>query len=473
MVRFEISLPFASFDSLIPGSVSRATGWQQAKIAHQYTKRALPVDVFLARAIEERCKSLVHPLRTKYYANETFMYPDFVALFENALTTQASYHNTSRNPYLNGLEPDITLALYGVPRPNPVSVLVVVEVKKRSSTLGTDSNLGQLLDYLVAMMAEQQGRRFFSGVISNVTENLVVTLEVTATGCALVEHYPCSIYEILAYLHETALVQASHRPPTLGFSPSLGPIEKRLGFTGKSVVGQFTPPFLSPPTVVAVKRAPAAGPEILLLRTFVPVEFHRPLSVPLLVYEADDFSEFGITPVGIPLVPGAFANNAQARCVIFDVHAALTWLHKRGVVHRDVRCDNVIIDQNGRGVLIDFDSACQFRRGSLRVWRGGYICCPPRLLREVHNHGWLKTYAPSASDDWHAFVLMVNCLVFPTTFIGFNSELVGTPNTEEARRLMALWGAMENSVVWGPFVDAAAKGKSEDLARLSDAFVWL
>lgn len=172
------------------------------------------------------------------------MYPDFLALLEKALTNMASYHNTSRNPYLTGLEPDLTLALYGVRTPDPVSVLVLVEVKKLSAALGTDAILGQLLDYLVALMGEQQGRRFFTGVISNVSENLVVTLEVTDTGCAIVEHHISTIYETLAYLHETSLVQLSHRSPTLGFAPGLGPMEKRLGHTRQSVVGQFSPPFL-------------------------------------------------------------------------------------------------------------------------------------------------------------------------------------------------------------------------------------
>lgn len=56
---------------------------------------------------------------------------------------------------------------------------------------------------------------------------------------------------------------------------------------------------------------------------------------------------------------------------------------------------------------------------------------------------------------------------------GSNRTLSGPPNTEEARRLLALWDAMEKSVVWGPFVDAAAKGKPDVLVKLSHAFVWL
>lgn len=164
---------------------------------------------------------------------------------------------------------------------------------------------------------------------------------------------------------------------------------------------------------MAVKRASSAAAEIAVLNMFKMHE-NRPVCIPEIVYEALDKSEFGITPVGKPLVPGSFSQSAQVRGVVMDVHMPLCWLHDRGFVHRDVRCDNVIVDQQGRGVPIDFDSVCEFRRGSLRIWRGSYICCPPRLIREVHAHGWLRTYAASGSDDWYAFVLFVNCPLAPT-----------------------------------------------------------
>lgn len=58
--------------------------------------------------------TLVHALQTKYYANETFTYPSFLALLEKAETNAALYHGSSWNPYLNRLEPDFMLAPYRV-----------------------------------------------------------------------------------------------------------------------------------------------------------------------------------------------------------------------------------------------------------------------------------------------------------------------------------------------------------------------
>lgn len=46
-----------------------------------------------------------------------------------------------------------------------------------------------------------------------------------------------------------------------------------------------------------------------------------------------------------------------AKKVLFGVCNALTVLHRRGIVHRDVKPENVMIDKRGRVVLIDFNAS--------------------------------------------------------------------------------------------------------------------
>ena len=48
---------------------------------------------------------------------------------------------------------------------------------------------------------------------------------------------------------------------------------------------------------------------------------------------------------------------AGAKKVLFGVCDALAVLHDRGIVHRDVKPENVIVDNSGRIVLIDFNAS--------------------------------------------------------------------------------------------------------------------
>ena len=53
-----------------------------------------------------------------------------------------------------------------------------------------------------------------------------------------------------------------------------------------------------------------------------------------------------------------------AKKVSSGVCNALAVLHERGLVHRDVKPKNVMIDKNGRVVLIDFNASCKVSNAS-------------------------------------------------------------------------------------------------------------
>lgn len=130
----------------------------------------------------------------------------------------------------------------------------------------------------------------------------------------------------------------------------------------------------------------------LVLPRVCKIEATRPRCILHLMYVAIDKSEFCITPVGKPPVSGSFSNPGQVRDVVLDVHTACT-----------ATCVATTGSLTMKGA-IDIFSACRFRCAR-------YICRPRCVSPRVD-----QTYTP---DDWHAFVLLVNCLVFRTTSLGF------------------------------------------------------
>ena len=57
------------------------------------------------------------------------------------------------------------------------------------------------------------------------------------------------------------------------------------------------------------------------------------------------------------VIEGGQYRNKGAKKIIKAVCSALTVLHDRNLVHRDVKPENIMIDKNGRVVLIDFNAS--------------------------------------------------------------------------------------------------------------------
>ena len=53
----------------------------------------------------------------------------------------------------------------------------------------------------------------------------------------------------------------------------------------------------------------------------------------------------------------------QVRFILCEVCLALDYLGGRGIVHRDVKPDNILLDENGHARLTDFNIATRIDRG--------------------------------------------------------------------------------------------------------------
>ncbi|KAA8903377.1 hypothetical protein FN846DRAFT_891144 [Sphaerosporella brunnea] len=380
--------------------------------------------------------------------------------------------------------PDICVCSPAINVAHAAYVCTVLEMKPKY-TLLDNASLGQLLGYMYNVARAQTRRKRFTGMVSNVDCSIFVVLERAPFGQFKITHF-APVDWTTALRHLRLLIDDElEQPLKPGFSKELGRIVNHLGMTRTSTVGQFQMPrplavrkwrWMLPATpngtytdragglitTICVKRAAPGCP--LTLRSEIAIldkiGHNSPPSLPQLVYYTKDYLEYGMLPVGVPANPAELHRAPLlARCVLEDVLQALEWLHEQNIVHRDVRWDNIVVVNECHGVLVDLGSAIEIRAGDQNVvYQGGFLCCPPRLLRNGE-----KPYLPAPADDYHAFILLVNAVLFPTSFRHFVSCKVMDLDTDEHDRIVRLWKDLSSCDVWSPFVTAA---ENEDVGKL-------
>ncbi|KAA8902545.1 hypothetical protein FN846DRAFT_908520 [Sphaerosporella brunnea] len=384
-----------------------------------------------------------------------------------------------------------------------LTISTFVELKVQPNL--TDSDLGQCIDYLFAMQRYQPGRSVYVALLSNVMKNVVMTLRfslnnndspgstrgdsdyhprITLTGeLTLVE----AIGMIVHYLRIDG-----YDAPKSPFSPELGALDSIIGSPTSSVVGVFQVPSGETRELMAVKVVPeeTAGyrHEIDLLS---PGPVHTPdwtdwtmrNTVPDLVWDKPDNFEFGIRPVGQPFRKRYMPTTRSMQGCMRDVLSALMWIHKHGIIHCDVRTDNIIIVPDpetpgleitrAHAVLIGFDSAAN--AGKITHYAGGYICTPPKLLEHMAmqrrcqleaekrvsgRYTWDTgddtfqhvqyvpapaddtfqhvQYVPAPADDLHSFIVLLVQVQYPHSFHRFDSGGVQNPDSFEFSQLQLM-----------------------------------
>ena len=97
-------------------------------------------------------------------------------------------------------------------------------------------------------------------------------------------------------------------------------------------------------------------------------------------------------------------DGVRVRCYLGQIAEALAFLHHNGIVHRDVKDENVIIDEHAMVQLIDFGSATRIRPGRMFDTFSGTLDYAPAEILEG------RPYAGPPQDIWSfgivAFVLL-------------------------------------------------------------------
>jgi len=570
-------------DAQIRGSMSRAKAWVNATqhanskvdamlppprnqnrttlaIVHGHAEEQHQQDE--RRQLEERlAQALGNHARPEekdiHYADVVDLLGQYFAALSCPALGDLHVLDTHRQRFLADLSPDLVLQRYSNTQ-DKFNIAAVIDLKgigdEGYSKLDTANNLGQILDYLTAMQQCQLGRGTFLGLVTNLQDACLLRYQTKilkgrsrrTSGnepytSKLTQYRKVPLQDALRYLYQV-LQDPAANPPRLPFSESAGELSHVVQRHSKSVVAVFH----RQNTQIIVKAAPeeqwnsGVENEIMCLKHLQGDD--RPSCIPKLVYDnmaenASPLPEFGISPVGRPLQLELFKEATDFRICLEDILVALKWVHDHGIVHRDVRGDNIIVfegldvgegflqnpdeaaldprNRRRRALLIDFDRAISL--GSTCYYEGGYICCPRDLLQRctqpedqapespvepmvpldtpdedeemrdiaeatvsalpIESSSALAhtLYTTEKSHDYLSFVLLLNTSIFPFTLQGYTYQLVEVANSLEQRRLLKLWDELEAKEPWASLVMEAKRAQSDIQVwrQLLGMIVWL
>lgn len=97
-----------------------------------------------------------------------------------------------------------------------------------------------------------------------------------------------------------------------------------------------------------------------------------------------------------------YFSEMKARHVYRQLLDALEYIHNRGIVHRDIKCENILFDENNVLKIIDFGFASFYkesRKSMSETYCGSRAYCCPELLKQ-------KPYQPHSADIWASGVVL-------------------------------------------------------------------
>jgi len=122
-----------------------------------------------------------------------------------------------------------------------------------------------------------------------------------------------------------------------------------------------------------------------------------------------------------------FVDAARASTVAAQVACALDYAHRHGVVHRDVKPDNVLFDEDGNAVLTDFGIATARFHG--RLTASGRAMGTPHYMSPEQAMGKL---VDGRSDIYAVGILLYEALVGFPPFDGADAFSVSYKQVHEA-----------------------------------------
>ncbi|WVO19197.1 uncharacterized protein IAS62_000475 [Cryptococcus decagattii] len=160
-----------------------------------------------------------------------------------------------------------------------------------------------------------------------------------------------------------------------------------------------------------IKSSPQRGhPNICKLVDFFEDKEFYYLVMPCFGNGMDLFDRVESQPSGLP--------SFEVRSLIGQLSDAVQFLHANGIVHRDIKDENVILDGSGHCQLIDFGSAAHWRPGKKwDTFSGTLHYASPEILRG-------EMYGGKEQDIWALGVVTYVLLIGETPFSELPDEVL-------------------------------------------------
>ncbi|OEH76824.1 putative protein kinase [Cyclospora cayetanensis] len=124
--------------------------------------------------------------------------------------------------------------------------------------------------------------------------------------------------------------------------------------------------------------------------------FNEPQALYIVMQHLSGGSLYGLVRSN----PKGRLSEASARRLFTDVAKGVAYLHSQSVVHRDLKLENMLLDDKGRVRLIDFGFASLLKPGvKCRMACGTPSYMPPEILKK-------SDYEGTAADMWSLGVVL-------------------------------------------------------------------